>query len=120
MYLDLGSSNSGSAGSSSSSLLDIMNRLYLSNAQRALQGVQALVLRLPKPAAQDAHKAYAMYQYLYQELGFLGYFHGMEMAVEEGGESEKSGAGVPHNNSGVVLKLGLARQRQVSSSSVAL
>ncbi|KAF6264293.1 hypothetical protein COO60DRAFT_1624299 [Scenedesmus sp. NREL 46B-D3] len=62
-----------------------------------------------EPAVQDAHKAYAMYQYLYQELGFLGYFHGREVAAEHGGVEVQSLAG-----SGVVLKLGLARQRAVS------
>jgi hypothetical protein len=48
-----------------------------------------------------------MYQHLYQELGFLGYFHGREMAVAgDGDELESDGSG-----SRVVLKLGLTRQR---------
>jgi hypothetical protein len=84
-----------------------MNSFYLTNTHEALQGVQSLVLRLPQPAAQDVHKSYAMYQHLYQELGFLGYFHGREMAVAAERDESHSGSG----GSGLVLKLGLIRQR---------
>jgi hypothetical protein len=103
LYLDLGDS------SSSSTLLDVMNSFSLTNSHQALQGVQLLVLRLPQPAVHDAHKAYAMYQHLYQELGFVGYFHGWEMAVAREANDLQPRSGI--SASGVVLKLGLTRQR---------
>jgi hypothetical protein len=88
-----------------------MNSLYLSNADTALRNVQALVLRLPQPAVRDAHKAYAMYQYLYQELGFLGYFHGTEMAAAMDDDSASKQSRSDEARSDMVIKLGLARQR---------
>lgn len=53
-------------------MLEIMNGLYLTSSL-ALQNVQLLALHMPTPVHDDAHRAYAMYQHLYQEMGLLGY-----------------------------------------------
>lgn len=70
-------SDNGSIGHASNNdnpILDVMNNLYLGES-RALSKVQLLSLELPVPTSSDHHKMHAMYQHLYQELGFVGYNH---------------------------------------------
>lgn len=55
-------------------LLDVLNALYISSSE-VLQAVDSVVLVLPQAPAGAAHKAFAAYQHLYQEAGFVGYFH---------------------------------------------
>lgn len=60
--------------SSSSDVLDILNQLYISSST-ALQQVDSLVLALPPVSTHTKHKAYAAYQHLFHESGFLGYYN---------------------------------------------
>lgn len=75
----------GSTGSStrSSSALDILNQLYISSSA-SLRQVDSLVVMLRSGAAGQpptesatgsAHKAFAAYQHLFQESGFVGFHH---------------------------------------------
>lgn len=58
----------------SETVVSVFNSLYVGNS-RALAQVQLLHLEMHVPQRQDHHKAYAMYQHIYQELGFVGYNH---------------------------------------------
>jgi len=62
------------AHSQAPATLDVLNGLYLSNSA-VLQHVDNLVLTLPPPVGHNGHKAFAAYQHLFQESGFVGYYH---------------------------------------------
>lgn len=74
--------------SSSNSVLDVMNGLYVSSSM-LLQRVDSFVLTL-SAAEQGAaqHKAFAAYQHLFQESGFGGYYHSLT-AVGAGGQGSE-------------------------------
>jgi hypothetical protein len=55
-------------------LLEVLNALYLSSA-RVLARADAVVLTLQPPRPGHAHQSFAAYQHLWQEHGFVGYFH---------------------------------------------
>lgn len=55
-------------------VLDLFNSLYVGNS-KALARVKLLNVQMSVPQRQDHYKAYAMYQHIYQEQGFMGYDH---------------------------------------------
>lgn len=72
---------------------DSLNQLYLRSSQ-LLTGVQLLLLKLPPVDESWRRQAYAAYQHLYQELGFVGYYHSGAAALDAGSSGNVSGVGI--------------------------
>lgn len=98
-------SSGRSSSSASSCVLDILNQLYVSSST-VLQQVDNLVLTLPAVDKSSAHKAFAAYQHLFQESGFVGYYHAHVSKVIAGASSTGSRAADMGRD---MLTLGLTR-----------
>jgi hypothetical protein len=70
-------------------VLDVLNQLYISSST-VLQKIDSLVLNLPPVSTPTEHKAYAAYQHLFQESGFLGYYHSAAAAAASSSSSSSS------------------------------
>lgn len=74
--------------------LDVLNSLHISNSA-VLQHVDNLVLALPPPAEHNGHKAFAAYQHLFQESGFVSYYHSRAAETSTTGGSVSVGTASP-------------------------
>ena len=99
---------------------EVFNQLFLQGST-CLKRVTMLLMSVGHLALQDQHYAYALYQHLYQETGFVGYSH---KRLVQATKSHRKAAeiivnadGSTQSNSSSIYQLGFVQPQKLSFNS---